>query len=92
MSKKLYRFDFDTYYSNTEGLFVADEADVAAAIGQEIWLGEIEGKHSEVHGPLEETDLKVITDDPAFIARFEQLFPKGFGINPLGYVEGGWNR
>lgn len=92
MSKKLYQFDFHTYYSNTEGLFVADEADVAAALGQKIWLGEIEGKHSEVGGPLEEKDLKVITNDPVFISQFEQLFPNGFGINPLGYVEGGWNR
>lgn len=92
MSKKLYRFDFDTYYSRTEGLFVADEADVVAAIGQEIHLGEIEGKHSHVSGPLEEKDLTIITDDPAFIARFEELLPRGFGINPLGYVEGGWER
>lgn len=84
--KKLYQFDFDTYYSNTEGLFVADEADVAAAIGQTIYLGEVEGKHSEVFGPLEETDLKVVTDDPVFIRQFERLFPKGFGINPLDYT------
>lgn len=90
--KKLYHFDFDTYYSNTEGLFVADEADVAAALGQTIYLGEVEGKHSEVSGPLEHTDLNVVTDDPAFIAQFEQLFPKGFGINPLSYIEGGANR
>lgn len=92
MSKKLYRFDFNTYYSRTEGLFVADEAAVAAAIGQQIWLGEIEGKHSEVGGPFEEKDLAIVTDDPAFIAQFEELFPRGFGINPLGYVEGGWER
>ena len=91
MSKKLYRFDFDTTYSNTEGLFVAEESDVTAALGQHIYLGECEGKHSAVQGPLEMTDLKVITDDPAFIAQFEQLFPKGFGINPLSYVEGGSN-
>lgn len=90
--KKLYRFDFRTYYSNTEGLFIAEESAVKAAIGQEIYLGEIEGKHSEVYGPLEETDLNVVTDDPAFIAQFEKLFPSGFGINPLNYIEGGANR
>ena len=92
MSKKLYQFDFDTYYSNTEGLFVADEADVAAAMGKQVWLGSLEGKHSEVYGDLEECDLKVITDDPAFIEQFERLFPGGFGINPLDYIEGGANR
>lgn len=90
--KKLYKFDFDTYYSDTIGLFVADEAAVAAAIGQHIYLGEREGKHSEVQGPLEQTDLEIVTDDPMFVGQFERLFPRGFGINPLEYVEGGSNR
>ena len=86
MSKALYRFYWDTYYSNVEGLFVADTEAVNAALGQTLFLGEAEGKHSECTGPLEPKDLTLLTEDPAFIAQFETLLPRGVGYNPLYYL------
>ena len=85
--KKLYKFEFDLHHGNCEGLFVADDASVAAAMGKTAWFGSIAGKHSEIYGELEDGDLKVITDDPAFIAQFERLLPDGMGYNPLDYIE-----
>ena len=92
MSKKLYKFEWDLYYGICEGLFVADETIIAAAMGKNVWLGSIEGKHSEVYGTLESKDLTVVTEDPAFIAEFERLLPTGVGINPLDYIEEGLKR
>ncbi len=86
MSKALYRFYWDTYYANVEGVFVADPAAVAAAMGQQVHLGEAEGKHSECYGPLEADDVTLLTEDPAFIAQFEAMLPHGVGYNPLHYL------
>lgn len=69
-----------------EGLFVADKDAVKAAIGEEVYFGEILGKHSEVCGPLEARDIKVITDDPAVVKVFND-YELSSGYNPLSYLQ-----
>jgi hypothetical protein len=87
---KLYKFHWDCGRQGcVEGIFSADDATVKAAIGQDVHFGEILGKHSEVYGPLEKKDLKVLTDDEPFIARAMQygLVPSGY--NPLEHLTEG---
>ena len=56
-------------------------------IGAEIYLGEIEGKHSEVYGSLEYSDYKLLAEyeeDSIFVKEFDKHFNRGFGINIFG--------
>ncbi len=83
----LYRFHWDLGRGgDIEGIFVADDAAVAAAIGKRVYLGEANGKYSEVFGDLDKEDLTILTDDQSFIERFQQYLPRGSGYNPLQYL------
>lgn len=83
---KVYRFEWDCgRQGNVEGVFVADDAEVAAAIGKEVGFGEILGKHSDVQGVLEENDLTVLSTDAAFCAAFQEHVGTA-GYNPLDYL------
>jgi hypothetical protein len=88
--KAIYEFYWDCgRMGDLEGLFVARKQDVDAAVGKEIYFGEVLGKHSEIYGTLEEKDLKIKTEDQDFIAKFEQVIGTGTisGLNPLDYCE-----
>lgn len=86
--KKLFSFYWDCGRSGfVEGNFVADEEKLNSAIGKLIVFGEVLGKHSEIQGVLELSDISMISDDQTKIACFESLFPKGTGYNPLDYIE-----
>lgn len=53
-------------------------------IGKHIYLGEIEGKHSEVSGNFTKEDYKILSsyeDDSDFVKEFERVLPRGFGID-----------
>jgi len=66
--KALYKFYWDCgRMGDLEGVFLADPVDVAEAIGKTIYFGEVLGKHSDISGELEETDIELVTDDPAVI-------------------------
>lgn len=86
--KKLYRFHVDCGRSgDLRGLFVADdEADIKPAIGLKIHFGEVLGKHSDVTITLEDSEVQPLTDDAAFIAKFEE-YDCASGFNPLAYIE-----
>ena len=85
--KKLYRFHWDCgRMGDVEGVFVAESSELKAALGKVVSLGDALGKHSDVHGPLEQDDVSVLTEDQAFIAQFEQFLPRGSGYNPLRYI------
>ena len=72
--------------SDIIGLFVSDEGTIAAALGKEVGLGEANGKHSDVHGPLEAGDLTIVTDDQDFIEKAEAYKLVPVGWNPLEYL------
>lgn len=70
MEKGLYKLNFNCGRSGSlEGLFVANIADVDFLIekGWEVYFGEVLGKHSEVCGPIEEVDIKLVSTDEAVI-------------------------
>ena len=50
-----------------EGTFLASPEDVAEAMGKTIYFGEVLGKHSDIYGELEESDIELITDDQKVI-------------------------
>lgn len=88
--KKLYQFNFSCgRMGSLEGIFIAESSEVEALIGKEIYFGEVLGKHSEVSGLLEESDLQVLTDDQDFIETFERVLWTGTisGYNPLDYYD-----
>ncbi len=81
--KKLYRFSEGGYRGGSvEGLFVADESEVAAIIGKTAHFGEILGKHSDVSIKLEPAHFMIVTDDADFIAKFRN-FGCESGQNPI---------
>lgn len=66
------------------GLFVAEKADVEklVASGDEVYFGEVLGKHSSVSCSLSWEDIQMITDDPDFTAKAQQLHGE-VGFNPV---------
>jgi hypothetical protein len=81
--KQLYKFGWHFRGGDVEGIFVADSSKVEGTYGEQIYFGEILGKHSEVGGDLKREDMTVLTDDQDFIAKFEQYVGSSFGYNPL---------
>ena len=79
---KLWKFEWDSGFSFIGGLFVATDEELKNLIGEEINLGEVEGKHSEVYGTVEECDISLVSDDPVVIDAVGN-----FGINPLWYLD-----
>jgi hypothetical protein len=89
MSEKyLYKFYWDCGRNGEiEGLFIATETEVTEAIGNQVYLGEVLGKHSEVYGTLEECDVKKVDVSYATLAELEDKFGDTIsGYNPLEYL------
>lgn len=81
--RKLYKFQWDCgRMGEVEGIVVADDAEVAGAIGKDVYFGEILGKHSEVYGTLAESEMVVISEDQEFIDKLIDVF-KVTAPNPL---------
>ncbi len=80
--KKLWKFEWESCYAFIGGLFVATDEEIKRLIGKEIFLGEYEGKHSEVYGTIEEDEIVLISDNPVVVEAVGN-----FGINPLNFLE-----
>lgn len=87
MSKRgVYRMRFDAgRMGSVKGLFTATAEEIAAAIGKEVYFGEVLGKHSEIYGTLDEGEVTLVTDDEAFVAKFDE-YQCASGYNPLEYL------
>ncbi len=99
MTQTLYRFYWDVQrHGEIESLFIADDEQVAAVLGMDIYLGEVLGKHSDISGTLDAEDLLIITQEPGIIADLRRVFSGAqtdsyrfrndtlCGINPLNYL------
>lgn len=88
-SKKRYlvRFDFGLRYAFGVEVQLLTEADFEKLnnkIGSYIYLGEIEGKHSEVSGDFEKGDFTVMAtyeEGSEFVKEWDKQFPQGYGID-----------
>lgn len=89
-SKAIYKFHFDCGRMGTlTGVFIEDPARVKKLIESqdEIYFGEVLGKHSEIAGPLSEEDVTLVSDDPKAIEIIESLDLET-GFNPVQtYIE-----
>lgn len=86
MAKRgLYRMTWGAGRAGTlHGLFTATDEEVKAAIGREIYFGEVLGKHSEVYGELDAKEVVLVTDDADFVKKFDE-YKCASGYNPLEY-------
>lgn len=85
----LYSFQWDCgRMGYVNGLFVATQAEVNLAIGRQVYFGEILGKHSEIYGTLEASDITLISDDQEKVEWLLSLFQYHTisGYNPLDYL------
>lgn len=88
--KKLYEFCWDCgRQGSLQGLFIAEAERVEAVIGKRIEFGEVLGKHSDVSGILEASDLTVKSEHPEVLRILSECFQDGTisGYNPLEYYE-----
>lgn len=84
---KLYKFSWESNYALISGLFLATEEEIKELIGKELILGEIEGKHSDVYGTFEESDIEEIPVSEDYIKETEKVFGRTIlGYNPLHYT------
>jgi len=77
---KLYRFYWDCgRMGSLNGLFIADDAEVARFIGKKCYFGE------GLWGTLEEGDLEIVTDDQDFIDKCRRYIDYNTlsGHNPI---------
>lgn len=86
--EKLYEFYWDYGRMGVvEGVFIAEEQQVKDAIGQELWFGEILGKHSEVYGILREKDITEKEISNEALQEIKKIFGNDIsGYNPLDYL------
>lgn len=80
--RKLWRFDWNRgRQGSLEGIFVATQEEVDRAVGQDLYFGEVLGKHSEVYGRLESEEvapLDVPPEDLPVLLRHADLITSGF--------------
>lgn len=75
-----------------EGLSVYDDHEwefLQSHIGGSVYFGEVLGKHSEIHGTLDQSDLKVLSEDQEFLKKLVEVFPSRHlsGFRLLDYLE-----
>ena len=73
---------------NVDGLFITTRAKLDACIGQQVYFGEILGKHSDVEGILSAKDFAVKSKDQDFIYKLEEIIGSDTisGYNPFSYM------
>lgn len=79
----LYKFYWDCgRQGDVEGIFKAKKSFIESVIGNNVYFGEILGKHSDVYGTLGEEDLEIISEDPIVVMNTHES-----GYNPLEYMQ-----
>lgn len=73
MKKNLYKFAWYMSHCQMEGTFLATPQDVKRVIGKRVDFGEVNGKHSEVYGEIENGEIKLVTEDQEFIKKYKEL-------------------
>ena len=87
--KGLYKFNFDCgRMGSLEGIFIEDTDKVKDLVlsGDEVYFGEVLGKHSEIYGQVEDGDVTLVTTDSKVIEVIEEHNLES-GINPFDYIE-----
>jgi len=87
---KLWKFHWDCgRQGDLYGVFIATEEEVQSLVGQEVYFGEVLGKHSEVYGTIEQGEITMITNNAEAVkALLEACGRTISGHNPLQYLRG----
>lgn len=83
--KKLYSFELDWGRMGClEGLFIAEEKEVAEVMGKTVYFGEALGKHSDVYDDMTE-DMFTVVDVPDEVINIleEKIGTTISGYNPI---------
>ncbi len=83
----IFKFHFDCGRDGELiGIFTADTEQVENLIssGDEVYFGEVLGKHSEICGLVEENDISFITSDEEAVKMFKENNLET-GFNPFDY-------
>ena len=87
---KLYKYLLDCgRHGELDGLFVATPEQIKRIIGQEIYFGEVLGKHSEVIATIEAHEITEILDDEQVVLKLVEAVG-GYticGYNPLDFYD-----
>ncbi len=85
--RKLYKFNADFgRMGKLEGVFAAEEVDIDGLCGQEVYFGEVLGKHSEIVLTVDNDHLTILTDDQGFIDKAIEYELVPCGHNPFDYL------
>lgn len=69
-----------------EGLFIADPDDIPFT--EDIYFGEVLGKHSDIHGRLDKEDIEYIDIPDEVVLLLEEKIGRTIsGYNPIDYWE-----
>jgi len=85
--KGIYRLSVDCgRQGGLDGIFVEDSEDIQALIDSHIkaYFGEVLGKHSEIYGSIEPTEIALVSTDETAIKIIEELGLEN-GYNPFDY-------
>ena len=83
-----FNFGLDNAFGEELRVLTTDELEsLRANTGIKIYIGEYEGKHSEVYGSLDSADYKIVDASEAFKKEFKTLFPYGFGLEIFNAFE-----
>jgi hypothetical protein len=86
--KAVYKFDFKCgRQGDLNGLFVEKKEHVRVLIEKEIevYFGEVLGKHSEIYGKVEESEIIFVSDNEEVVSIIEN-FGLSNGFNPFDYT------
>lgn len=87
--KAVYKFHFDCgRMGDLHGVFIEEKEKVESLIasGKEVYFGEVLGKHSDISGPIENSDVTMLTDKPEEVELVERLCLTT-GYNPFDYID-----
>jgi len=81
----LYRFNLSWgRMGDLDGLFIATEEEVASVMGQEVYFGEVLGKHSEVYDPMTEDHITRLVVSSTTVADMLHVCGNNIsGYNPV---------
>jgi hypothetical protein len=92
--RAVYKLDFDCGRNGElRGLFIAKKNHVKILVDRkiEVYFGEVLGKHSEVCGPIESSEIIFVSDDENVIKVIEDNDLQN-GFNPFDYTSSGLGR
>lgn len=94
MEKAIYKLNFDCgRMGSLNGVFVAEKqyVNILVESKMEVYFGEVLGKHSEIYGPIEAGDIKMVSDSDEAIKVVEEL-DLSSGYNPFHYTTAGFSH